>query len=198
MVLFHLFYFFAQDRFYLPATAVASILVAGLVGGLLARFRPALIPVLLGLYLAASLALRVLYPDFPPYRRLAAERIRQHAPNGALVISAIDPVYLEHYANPDAVRRIIPFSRRVGYASKRLAPKRIHDPALVEREARQAVQLVASEQLIQLKIELSRGKRIFLETSQFGPQDAPLIREFENAFKLHSVDEELYELEQKE
>ena len=198
MVLFHLFYFFAQDRFYLPAVAVAVILAAGLMGGLLQRFRPGLISVLMGLYLIAVLALRVFYPDAPPLRRLAAERIRQHATEEALVISAIDPVYLEHYANPDAARRIIPFSRRVEYASKRIAPKRLSDPALVEREARQAVQFVASEQIGQLKIDLRRGKRIFLETLQLGPPDVSLIKEFEHAFKLRPAADWLFELEQRE
>jgi hypothetical protein len=193
-VLFYLFYFFAQDRFYLPAASVAAILAAGLIGGRLNRFRPALIPVILGLYLIASLALRVVYPAPPPQRRLAAERIHQYAANGALVISAIDPAYLEHYANPNASRRIIPLSRRVEYASKRIATERISDPALVELDARQAVQFVASEQLTQLKIEHNRGKKIFLETSQLGPQDAHLIREFENAFKLHKVAEGLFEM----
>jgi 4-amino-4-deoxy-L-arabinose transferase-like glycosyltransferase len=189
ILLFHLFYFFPSDRFHIPMFAGAAV-IAGAVLGLLFSSRTTLLlkwalPVILLLVIGARIAV----PEPVPHRRLAADRIRTGTPPNALVISAIEPVYLERLAGHGSSRRIVAISRNVEYASKLLVPKRVDLPnpsrlnwrvsrnsQLLRGGAREAVQFVASEQLEAIVALAAAGTPVFLDATFLGDESDVLSR----------------------
>jgi len=144
-------------------------------------------------------------PEPVPHRRLTADRIRAVTPANALVISAIEPVYLERLAG-GASRRIVPISRNVEYASKLLVPKHVDLPnpsklnwrisrnsELLRSGAREAVQFVASEQLEAIAAQAAAGTPVFLDTTFVGDEGGVLSR-FQQRFVFVQRAPFLYEL----
>lgn len=123
--LLHLIYFSAQIRFQLPLLALASVVGgAGLASLVPEAWRARRwIPAATAL---VPLALPRL-PDPEPQRRVVAETLAASTPDDAVIITAIDAVYLEPFVLRGTHRRIVPVSRKVEYASKCIAPKRV-DP----------------------------------------------------------------------
>jgi 4-amino-4-deoxy-L-arabinose transferase-like glycosyltransferase len=208
ILLFHLVYFFPSDRFHIPMFAGAAVFAGGMLGLL---FRPRITLLLKWLLLPAVLLLvigaRIAVPEPVPLRRLAAERVRAYTPENALVISGIEPVYLERLAGRGSSRRIVPISRSVEYASKLLVRKRIDLPnpsALDWRNSRlidlrragavEAVQFVASEQLDSLVAQAAAGTPLFLESTFVGESDAEVLNQLQQRFKLVARAPFLYEL----
>jgi len=128
IVVAHLFYFFPDGRFFLPATSLLAVAAGGLIGMRFTHARESSLLLAGLLVLAVVVAVRYTYPDVLPCRRMAAEDIRQNTPKDASVVSRIDPVYLSFFIGHDSKRRVIPLSRDVEYASKLIAPKKINDP----------------------------------------------------------------------
>jgi len=106
MVVFHLFYFYAVPRFYLPLMSFLIILVGIMIALILHQVsHHALVSIQL-IILVGALILRFVFPDSPPTRRIAADHINRYTPENALVISAIDPAYLEFMTCRFSKRRI--------------------------------------------------------------------------------------------
>jgi hypothetical protein len=146
-------------------------------------------------------------PEPAPVRRLVADRVRQHTPANAIVISAIDPVYLERMAAAGSARRIVPISRRVEYASKLLAPRRIEHPnpppadwhdhraaGLARGGAQEAVQFVASEQVENLAARAAAGTPIFLDTALLREPDEEVLGQLTTRFDSALRAPDLFEL----
>ena len=208
ILLFHLFYFFPGDRFHIPMFAGAAVLAGGM-SGLLFRPRTTLLLkwLLPGLLLLA-IGARIAAPEPVPHRRLAAERVRAHTPDNAIVISAIEPVYLERLAGHGSSRRIVPISRYVEYASKLLVRQRVDLPnpsrldwrnsrlgALLRGGAVEAVKFVASEQLDSLVAQAASGTPIFLDSTFVGEADAGVLNQLQQRFKFVQRAPFLYELQ---
>ena len=208
ILLFHLFYFFPSDRFHIPMFAGAAVLAGGMLG-LLFRPRTTLLLkwVLPGLLLLA-IGARIAVPEPVPHRRLAAERVRRYTPDNAIVISAIEPVYLERLAGLGSSRRIVPISRNVEYASKFLVRQRIDLPnpsrlnwrngrlsSLLRSGAVEAVQFVASEQLDALVAHAASGTPIFLDSTFVSELDAGVLNQLRQRFKFVQRAPFLYELQ---
>ncbi|MEY2503891.1 MAG: hypothetical protein QOG27_171 [Verrucomicrobiota bacterium] len=207
ILLFHLFYFFPSDRFHIPMFAGAAVLAGGMLGLL---FRPGttqLLKWLLPGLLLLAIGARIAVPEPVPHRRLAAERVRAHTPDNALIISAIEPVYLERIAGHGSSRRFVPISRNVEYASKLLVRKRVDLPnpsaldwrngrpnALLRGGAVEAVQFVASEQLEALVAKAAAGTPIFLDSTSIGESDAGVLSQLQERFKFAQRAPYLYEL----
>jgi 4-amino-4-deoxy-L-arabinose transferase-like glycosyltransferase len=208
ILLFHLFYFFPSDRFFLPLLAGAAIVLGSLLGRIIEqRLIPVfafLVPTILLVVLAGRLAVA----EPLPHRRLAAERVRKFTPENAMVISAIDPVYLERLGGRGSTRRIVPISREVEYASKVLVPKRIRDPhprpshwrdgraiALRQAGAQEAVQFVASEKLDFLASEVANGKPVFLDTTFIAGPEAKVAAQMRQRFSFVPRAAFLYQLQ---
>jgi 4-amino-4-deoxy-L-arabinose transferase-like glycosyltransferase len=194
ILLFHLLYFFRGERFHLPIIAGAAAIAGSLLGLLAAPFRRTF-TLLLPATALVVIASRFAVPETVPHRRLAAERIRNSTPPNAIVISAIDPVYLGYMAARDSARRIVPISRRVEYASKVLVPKNIEQPnpppadwrdggtsALLDAGARRAVSFVASEQIDSLAAEAAQGTPIYLDVTFTDSADAPVLTQLRHRF----------------
>lgn len=207
IVAFHLLYFFPTDRFQLPVLAGTAVITGCIVALLFEERWLSLLKLVLPTLLLMAIAYRITTPEPPPARRLAADEIRQHTPANAIVISAIDPVYLERMAASGSARRIVPLSRRVEYASKLLAPRRIEHPdpppvnwhdhraiGLVRGGAEEAVRFVASEQVENLAARARAGTPIFLDASFLDRSDVGVLAQLKARFDFVAHRPNLFEL----
>lgn len=185
--LLHLLYFYPEARFHLFVLALASVIggaAAGSLAGTAARGR--LWPIPLVLALAVFLPPRETLP--PPYRRIVAETIARETPNDAVIVSGLDPVFLEPYLLRGSARTIVPASHNIEFASKLVAPEPIASidppprsvvdhraPGLLRAGAIDPCPVVATEAPDALKGWLRAGRRVFVDQS-FLPADAPLAR----------------------
>jgi hypothetical protein len=208
ILLFHLFYFFPRDRFHIPMLAGASVLAGSLLALLIGPEKETLPKLLLPAVFLLTVAARIATPAPIPLRRRAADGMRKHTPENAIVISAIDPVYLGRLAGYGSSRRIVPLSRNVEYASKLLVRKRVDDPglgslnwkdpqalALIRPHAEEAVRFVASERMDELAQEVVRGKPVFFESTSVYENEAKAVAELKAHFNLVQRASNLYELQ---
>jgi len=212
ILLFHLFYFFPGDRFYVPMLAGAAVLAGSMWALVLGTGKEAIFKVLLpALFLLVVIA-RIATPEHVPLRRLAAERVRKHTPENAIVISAIDPVYLARLAASGSSRRIVPLSRNVEFAWVLLVRKRVDDPRvrsikwdagrgialaqpLIRPHAEEAVHFVASERMDELATEVARGTPVFVESTHVDENEAKVVTELKVHFTLVQRAPYLYQLQ---
>ena len=205
---FHLLYFYRSDRFYLPLFVAVAILAAttaalalGAAAAKITRWLP--VPALL-----LAFAGRMMNPEATQHRWLAARRISRFTPPNATVISAIDSVYLDRFAAQGSQRRIVPLSRRVEYASKVLAwrrvpkleppPRSARDPdqyALLRGGAEPAVQFVASEQIDGIAEQVARGAAVYLDTTMVDDNDERIVAELSRRCRLQQRAAYLFELQ---
>jgi 4-amino-4-deoxy-L-arabinose transferase-like glycosyltransferase len=209
ILLFHLFYFYADDRFHLPALAGMAILAGSMLGLLVGTGREAILKLLLPAVLLITLGARVAAPALIPGRRLAAEQVRQYTPDNAVIISGIDPVYLARVAGHGSTRRIVPLSRNVEFAWALLVRKRVNDPRvalfkwpdlqpaleLLRPHAEEAVHFVASERMDELATEVARGTPVFFEGSFISNRDVKVVEDLNARFKLIERAPDLYQLQ---
>jgi hypothetical protein len=160
--------------------------------------------------LAGALILRFVFPDSSPTRSIAADRINGYTPENALVISAIDPAYLEFMTCRFSKRRILPISRRVEYASKLVAWKKASDlnpkptgwwdhrcEGLVKANAREVIPYVADEGEDRLFLALSDSVPIYLDTSHLTNRDMEVVMSIRQRFKLTRCAEYLFRVDLK-
>jgi 4-amino-4-deoxy-L-arabinose transferase-like glycosyltransferase len=208
ILLFHLFYFFPGDRFHIPMFAGAALFAGAMLGLLFTPRTTRLLKLLLPVILLLAIGARIAVPEPVPHRRLAADRVRTYTPSNAIVISAIEPVYLERLAAHGSARRIVPISRNVEYASKVLASKRIDLPNpsafswrvnrredLLRGGAQEAVRFVASEQLEAIVAQAAAGTPVFLDTTSISELDADMLTALQQRFSFVKRAPLLYELQ---
>jgi len=173
--LFHLHYYYVDERFHLPLLAAGCIL--GPVA--LARALPAAAErfAWLGLAPLACLAIWPAPPQDPlPGRRSTANALARLLPEDAVVITAIDPVYLEPYLLRGTARRVIPASRIVPYANVVAAPRRVDAPSpapvdafdkrcpgLLAGGAIDAVTVTAVENSDRIVALVRSGERVYID-----------------------------------
>jgi hypothetical protein len=183
----HLVYFYPEARFHIFLLALASV-VGGAGLGALAGWavRGTLWPLPLLLAIAAFVPPREGSP--PPLLRITAETIARETPSDAVVVTGVDPVFLEPYLVRDASRTIVPASRSIEYASKLVAPLPIgpidppprgptdqRAPGLLRAGAVDPFPVVATESPEKLVAWVREGRRVFVDASAL-PDDAPLRR----------------------
>lgn len=207
ILVFHLLYFFSTDRFHLPLLAGMAVIAGSMVGLALGDGGLRVLKLLLPGLLLLAIFYRVLAPEPAPGRRIAADQIRRQTPENALILSAIEPVYLERMAARGSTRRIVPLSRRVEYASKVIAPHRIDRPdpppanwhdhraaGLLRGGAQEAVRFVASEQVNNLATMAMAGTPIFLDASYLAQPDAAVLTQLKERFEFVSRAPNIFEL----
>jgi len=176
--LFHLFFFFPLLRFHLLSLAILCALAGAGLAALLpeaARRRAWLAPALLALLLPALPA----PPTPPPARRITGETLARETAEDAVVVSAIDPVYLEPLLLRGTRRRVVPLSREVEYASKFVAPERVALPEeptqlplprrawkVLRRQTRQVCAFTAEEEPERLAAWVREGRPVHLDASR--------------------------------
>jgi len=207
MVPFYLVYFFPMSRFFLPPLVVAAVLLGSLLGARLGRIpRSALLAALAALFVEA-VGLRYRTPEGPPRRRLAANRIETQTPSDAIIISAIEPAYLEYLVARGSRRRVLPISRDIEYANKLIAPHRVPNPApppatsvdhrcpgLLNGGAQEAVAAVAAERLDAIEEAVRLGTPVFVDTSAVGDSDRQVVRRIQERFSMIPRSADLFEL----
>lgn len=185
--LLHLFYFYPDARFHLFVLALASVIGGAGLGSLAGvAVRGKLWPLPFLIALAAFLPPRDALP--PPHRRIVAETIARETPRDAVVVSGLDPVFLEPYLLRDSSRTIVPASRSVEYAKTLVAkapigaidppprgPTDHRAPGLLRAGAIDPCPVVATESRETLVSWVREGRRVFIDAS-FLPEDAPLGR----------------------
>ncbi len=185
--LFHLFFFFPTLRFHLLSLSVLCVLAAaGLVTLLPERLRrwARLGPALLVLLLPAL----PVKPDPLPERRIIAEALARETSQRAVIVTAIEPVYLDPLVVRGTARRVVPLSRWVEYASRSVAPERVDLPEEPTRlplspRAREILRLhtrpvcafTADEEPKRLAAWVREGRPVHLDAS-FLPGNFPLER----------------------
>jgi 4-amino-4-deoxy-L-arabinose transferase-like glycosyltransferase len=212
ILLFHLFYFYPDDRFHIPIMASAAVLAGSMLALLIGPEKETIFKLLLpAVFLLAAIA-RSATPAPAPLRRLAAERVRKHTPDNAIVISAIDPVYLARLAGPGSPRRIVPLSRDVEYAWVLLVRKRVDDPRLrllkwdagraialarpfIRPHAEEAIRFVANERIDELAAEVARGTPVFFEATYLDENQTKVVAELKAHFNLVQRAPYLYQLQ---
>jgi 4-amino-4-deoxy-L-arabinose transferase-like glycosyltransferase len=207
ILVFHLFYFFPAERFHIPMFAGGAVLGGSMLGLLIGPGRETIFKGLLPVAFVLAVAARIATPAPDPFRRTAAERVRSNTPDDAIVISAIDPVYLGRLAGAGSLRRIVPLSRDVDYASALLVRKHVDDPRLrsltwddprapilLRPHAEEAVHFVASERMDELAQEIARGTPVFFESTGVSGSDSKVVAEMQRHFKLVQRVPFLYEL----
>jgi hypothetical protein len=209
ILLFHLFYFFPDDRFYLPNLAGMAVLAGSMLALLGGPRREAIFKLLLPALFLIAIGARMAAPAPVPARRIAAEQVRRNTPDNAIIISGIDPVYLARLAGRGSARRIVPLSRNVEFAWALLVRKRVDDPRLrsfkwanlqqalelLRPHAEEAVRFVASERMDELAMEVTRGTPVFFESAFVSARDGKVVHNFIGRFKLVKCAPNLYQLQ---
>jgi len=212
ILLVHLFYFYPDDRFHIPMLAGTGVLAGSLLALLLGPGRETILKVLLPIVFLLAISARIATPASIPFRRIAAERVRKHTPDNAIIISAIDPVYLERMAGAGSSRRIVPLSRGVDYAGVLLVKKRVDDPRLrlvkwddgraialvrplILPYAEEAVRFVASERMDELAAEVARGTPVFFESSSVYEHEGKVVTDLQAHFHVVSCAPYLFQLQ---
>ena len=208
ILIFHLFYFYPDDRFHIPMLAGTAILAGSMLALVIGPGKETLFKLLLPVVFLLVVAARIAAPSPVPVRRLAAERVRNNTPENAIVISAIDPVYLARVAGYGSSRRMVPLSRNVEYASALLVRKRVDDPrlrllkwdddralALIRPHAEEAVRFVASERMNALAAEVAHGTPVFFDSSFVDESEAKILAALQAHFKLVQRVPYLYQLQ---
>ena len=208
ITLFHVFYFYPDERFHLALLSGAAVIAGGVVGLLIDEQRARIFRILLPAVLLLTIGARFAAPDPAPSRRVAADRMRQHTPPDAIILSGIDPVYMERLVARGTERRILPFTRHIEYASKAIVRKRIDHPdppprgwydqraeGLFNGGAEEAVLFVAEEQVPLLASEAAGGRPLFLDTSHLKGRRATEVGDrIEQEFTITERAPKLYEL----
>ena len=186
-VLVHLVYFYQTSRFYLPFELLLAVPAGALAGAWLARhgvrMRHA---VTLFVVVAAAGAIVRAAANPPSAQREAADLLGTSVPAGALVVSGLNPVYLQEMLGGG--RQVVPVSRRVEFASKVLSwqkpagsaghPRdwREHRaPFLKAAGAEEAFTHTAVEDLAWLRSEAALGRTLYLEERSLTDDERGLL-----------------------
>jgi hypothetical protein len=128
--LVHLFFFYAHLRYHVLTMAFLCAIggagLATLVPSALRRGRAAwLLPPLVT---AVALLVIPRQPIPATHRRERADQLARATPVDAVIVTHLDPVYLEPLVLRGTGRRIIPASREVEYATKVITPRKVPLP----------------------------------------------------------------------
>jgi hypothetical protein len=177
--LIHLFYFWGDPRFHLLLIAMMCVAIgagAGLiVGPSMKRYEWAL-----PIFVIASVFIPINPPTPQPERRIIADQLAAGTPDDAIIVTAIDPVYLEPFLLRGTHRKIIPISREVEYAAQLIAPGPLGAvepaptdpvkprlPQMFAAGAKEVVPFTADEDPDKILRWAAEGKPVYIELRQF-------------------------------
>jgi hypothetical protein len=186
---FHLSYFYVDWRFHL-LLIVMCLLIGGVgIASLVPERWSAGTRAPIAAAIVLAIACVALQPSAirPPLRRIAADLIHRSTPDDAVIVSGIEPVYLEELAPPESRRIYLAASRDVEFADKVLVPSRIDrslvhprspvdhmTPGLLEHGARRCIARTADEMHDEIDAWVRAGRPVYFETSFLSNQGALL------------------------
>jgi 4-amino-4-deoxy-L-arabinose transferase-like glycosyltransferase len=205
IVVLHLFYFWYDQRFFLPSLALLAALTGGMIGLFLRKTSFKLLIALQAAAVLVTAALRLAHPAPSTMRFDTAERVNTTTPTNSLIISCIDPLYVEHFVCRDSQRRVLPMTRNVDYTSTVVVWRA--SVAVREQEAMDTgpektrtglYPYVAEERVDLIAKELSKGTPVFMDTSQVLESDVSAVNKLSACFNLTKKADYLYELTPKQ
>jgi hypothetical protein len=202
--IFYLFYFYSTSRFFLPLSVALYVALGAFIGAFLSAFETRRAPTLLFLIFAIGAAFGWRSSATPelPLRRIAADSMARLTEPNAVLVTAIDPVYLDPLVVRGTKRSIIPLSRSVEFASKVVAWDPLEYSAappaglepfprefLLHAGAKEAVAVTALENPEYVEAEIHRNRPVYFETSQV---DGASIQGFADKFIMTEVAKGLF------
>jgi len=205
IVILHLFYFWPDLRFFLPTLAVLAALTGGLIGRFLENVSGRFLFVIQAVSLVAVLVFRLVQSPAVLMRRSTADLIISSTRSNALIISSIDPVYLEYFTCGNSQRRVLPMSRNVEYTSTsvvlktsgRIPVNQGSNPA-GDKPRAGLYPYVAEERMDLVEDEIRKGIPVFMDTSQISEHDLEAVGKISDFFTLIQRSQYLYELKLKQ
>lgn len=207
IILFHLVYFYPDTRFFLPVAVLWGVLAGGLYGRLLEQTPLTFAYLLVTVMLCTVFIIKNSEVSATPTRRLASEDILKLVPSGAVLISAIDPAYLEFMAGTKKRISFLPLNRTVEYASKYIVRKRIPhlSPAplgwwdhrcagLALKGAEEVFAKTADEAPDEIAALIRRGTPVFLLADSLSKPDAVSVNDIKKRFTLQPVAKDFFQL----
>ena len=207
-VIFYLFYFYPSARFHLSVMTLSAIVVGGAMGRLLIKTPTGVLAGILVLALTGAGYARSVEPKPLSEKAEAIEAIVEHTPDGAWVISSVEPAYIEYFVAKDSRRTVIPLSRHVEYAGKLITPTRVENPVprptkwaqhrhpgVRKGGAYDAIPKVASESLDLIVEKVSSGIEVYIDLSYQKPIDSGVIEKIRSRLNLRPVSHSLFKLE---
>ncbi len=200
----YLFYFYAASRFYLPLAGLLYAAIGATIGGFLGALDRQRMVTLLVLVViaAASVGWRTSKQFHDSTRRYAVDYLRQHTPSDSLIISGLDPVYVEPFVLRGSKRVFLPYSRRIEFASKVVAwnelefsppyptnPHEVPRGYVLGSGGKDVVSWVAVDDHQVIHQALEAGRPVFFETSSLDQAD---IDAFTHRFVVKEVAPALY------
>jgi len=213
IVLFHLFYFYPEPRFYLPTLALVVVIIGSIIGYWFNRFPfLTILTVFIVIVLSQFCTLLEHYKtDHLLNRYAAVKEILRNTPENAWIISGIEPAYIEYFVAKDSKRRIVPISRNIEYADKLITFKKVDFPnpppsnwsdyrrlRLIKGGAKEAISFVASEQYDNIAKQISSNTKVFLDTTNITQQDQAVLNEIKRRFELIRIKKDLFELKNRD
>jgi len=179
----HLVYFFWDIRFLLLPIALAAVVAGALAANLLRLsvirqplFRTGFLAVLL---IVAPFIKRHVPDDY--YRYEALQAFDRLTPKDTVLITCIDPVYLEPWYQRGTDRYVLPMTRDVEYASKFVSPVPVHQivpppaglldqraPGLLQAGSRDPVPYTADESIDRIAAWVRLGRPVYVDTQVAG------------------------------
>jgi 4-amino-4-deoxy-L-arabinose transferase-like glycosyltransferase len=188
---FHLLYFYSERRFFLPVESLLVVLIGGAYADFLPlRFKRGRALVISSLVVVCLfLVLKFTFTpteNFDYNRRVVVDEILAKTPSNAVVISSIDPIYLNFMTrlSVGADRIVVPTSRRVEYASKLIMQRNTQklfppptrwwrhcDKRLIELGAKKAIPWVANEDFSILLALAREGRPVYIDVTHISKQE---------------------------
>jgi hypothetical protein len=197
LIVLHLLYFYQITRFYLPVVTLLAVIVGSLIARWLEPLPKVLVTVTQAILVVAAVVFRILVPDQQPLARIIAGEIANSTPGNSMIITSIDPVFLDFYVGKSARRQVVPLTRYGEYASKVICARKVVNPdpaptswwdhrcqGLIKAGAKEVIPLVASEGISILTAEAGRGRPLFLEASRVHEWDMPVIDALKDRFDV--------------
>ncbi len=200
--LFHLLYFVGDPRFFLPVTGPLAAVVGAMGCAILLRVSNRMAHIAVAIALGVVLILGSLLPVPDPTRRRVVDQIDKILPKTALLISHIDPVYLDFFLNRGGERVVLPLSRYVEYASKVVAPSPIpmpkppprgpldhRCPGLLNEGGLDVFPATASEPagLDVIDEALAAGTPVFLDATHLDPAELYLTKRLPKRYRMEAT-----------
>ena len=176
VVVFYLFYFFPDKRFFLPLISLLCVLTAALISSFAGRKSKGVPFLVLVLVVLAGMYMKMRTPVFPPISRALIDFIAENTPEDSLIVTGMDPVYFGFMTRNKGRRSYLAVSRNVEYASKLIVPEKHlrklpegispfdhRYPELSACGAEEAVFETAQDNPQIIESALKKGRRVFLD-----------------------------------
>ena len=206
LVVFHLVYFYPDDRFFLPLAALLAVTTGALSGRFLARLPVRTLMLMQMGLLILAFAFRCGQKPDPSIRKWMAEEIRRCTPTNAIIITGIDAAYLGTMFGESSQRFVVPTSRQVEYASKQVCYQRVEVltppprgwwdhrcPGLARGGAVDVIPVTADENSDWITQAIREGKPVFA-VAIASAKDKPIIQSLGKKYVSTSVAPWLFRL----